>query len=811
MTKARSLDLVLSSGEIMKKMQLVSAYVVLYTTVLCVTLVPFTSSAESEFNLDFIRNIDGVDPSIFDLDTTSLPENPEYLKVIVNKKLIKEEIVQLNLVEGKLCAPEYWLDSDKFKVDYDSMEHVYVSDAQCFLLQEIEHSSIEYHRNLQKLTVSLPKIYEKDSAAQKEFDFGTMAIKLNYHVNAYKTEGQDTSTYLNLQPQLNFGTWSLQSQWNGSTDNRIQHQRTNLYRALPDIESELYVGELTNYPEHSSSFNFKGFSLGTDSSIRDWGSNIYAPELRGIAQTAALVSVYQNGEMLSQFSVTPGPFMYNNYTPTGNGDITLEIKETNGEVQTKVFPVAVLPNMLRSGISNYHFSIGSRDTGDKPMFLNMNYITGLSSATASASTILSPGYGSLGFGFSKPMLGYGSITLNANLSYAQLQLLNDDWKFGSSINVKYAKRVSQYTDVQLIGYHYADRDYIDFANYSYKSQIYDNKLRKQRYEFVVNNSFKGFSIRGSGWAQNYWDHGDFERGINLSLSSRFKRVSYSVNLDLQDNQYGSETSIGLNLAMPLGGRSFISNSFYYRKQSNEYANNVNYTSAINDRFNYGVDLRTSKDSEQLSARASYRHNLVNLGATVSHGNDSTALSASASGSVVALPKQKKLLFSNQKSTTLAVVNVEGIENIKLSRGGVSTNSQGLGAAPLSANRDNRVSINSSNVTEDIELYDPVAHVRPVKRSVHYLDFDYRKVNLYIFRLLDSQGNVLPFGSKIRISNATGTALSFVSNDGVTQLTLDNTIENKVFFADINGQSCRFNLNTVQSYQVGETLENVKCI
>ncbi|MDP0612597.1 fimbria/pilus outer membrane usher protein, partial [Klebsiella pneumoniae] len=89
----------------------------------------------------------------------------------------------------------------------------------------------------------------------------------------------------------------------------------------------------------------------------------YAPEIRGVAQSNALVTVRQNGSIIYQTSVPPGPFILNDVYPSGYGnDLNVTVKEADGSESTFSVPYSSLAQLLRPGFTRYQVAAGKSDT-----------------------------------------------------------------------------------------------------------------------------------------------------------------------------------------------------------------------------------------------------------------------------------------------------------------------------------------------------------------------------------------------------------------------------------------------------------------
>ncbi|MEX5990427.1 fimbria/pilus outer membrane usher protein [Providencia hangzhouensis] len=68
------------------------------------------------------------------------------------------------------------------------------------------------------------------------------------------------------------------------------------------------------------SISLRGAKIATDDNMYPDGMSTYAPEIRGIAQSNALVTVTQNNSIIYQTTVAPGPFSLTDVYPSGYGN-----------------------------------------------------------------------------------------------------------------------------------------------------------------------------------------------------------------------------------------------------------------------------------------------------------------------------------------------------------------------------------------------------------------------------------------------------------------------------------------------------------
>ncbi|MGY6409387.1 fimbria/pilus outer membrane usher protein, partial [Proteus mirabilis] len=75
----------------------------------------------------------------------------------------------------------------------------------------------------------------------------------------------------------------------------------------------------------------------------------YAPEIHGIANTNAKVTVTQNGRLIYEKTVPAGPFVINHLKNTVQGQLDVRVEEQNGKINEFQVQTTNLPYMTRTG------------------------------------------------------------------------------------------------------------------------------------------------------------------------------------------------------------------------------------------------------------------------------------------------------------------------------------------------------------------------------------------------------------------------------------------------------------------------------
>ncbi len=81
--------------------------------------------------------------------------------------------------------------------------------------------------------------------------------------------------------------------------------------------------------------------------------------MRGIAKSRAQVTIKQNGYVIYQTYMPPGPFEISDLNPTSSaGDLEVTIKESDNSETVYTVPYAAVPILQREGHLKYSTTVG---------------------------------------------------------------------------------------------------------------------------------------------------------------------------------------------------------------------------------------------------------------------------------------------------------------------------------------------------------------------------------------------------------------------------------------------------------------------
>ena len=215
----------------------------------------------------------------------------------------------------------------------------------------------------------------------------------DYNVNAQSSSlkgKRSDSLGLNGTLGVNLGAWRLRADMQGRTE-RSSDQATQraftwnryyAYRAIAPLRSRLTVGEDYLSSSLFDSFSYAGVNLASDDNMLPPNLRGYAPEVTGVANSNARVTVTQQGRVLYETQVAAGPFRIQDINNAVSGKLDVRVEELDGSVQEYQMDTANIPYLTRPGSVRYKLTAGrpSNDehSVDGPLFAAGEFSWGVS-------------------------------------------------------------------------------------------------------------------------------------------------------------------------------------------------------------------------------------------------------------------------------------------------------------------------------------------------------------------------------------------------------------------------------------------------
>ncbi|ELH7693714.1 fimbria/pilus outer membrane usher protein [Salmonella enterica] len=260
-------------------------------------------------------------------------------------------------------------------------------------------------------------------------------------------------------------------------------------------------------------------------------------------------------------------------------------------------------------------------------------------------------------------------------------------------------------------------------------------------------------------------------GVSLSRNNSMKPGNLGYT-PVSRNMNGENTwsaSASVSVPFTLFERKYSSSTTVSTGKDGGTGVSTGLSGALNDRFSYGLGGGRDSDGGVSSyLNAAYSGDRANLNGTVNHSSGSgTSGSVSASGSVLAVPAARDIMFSRTTGDTVAVVSVKDTPGVKVMSGNETSDSDGNLVVPLNSYDWNTVTIDAGTLPLDTELSTTSRKVVPTDRAVVWMPFDALKVHRYLLQVRMPDGAFVPGGTWARDSN--NTPLGFVANNGVLMI------------------------------------------
>lgn len=625
------------------------------------------------------------------------------------------------------------------------------------------------------------------------WDRGITAGYLGYHLNALDSETRSgrgnerrRSAYVGLDAGLNMRGWQLRHRsnvsWFEGDGVDVRNIATYLQRPLPHRGSMLVIGDTHTGGELFDSVPYRGVSLASDERMLPDSLRGYAPVVRGIAESRALVEVRQNGQLLHSVGVAPGAFVIDDLFPSGyGGDLDVLIIEADGRKRPFKVPYGSVTQMIRPGSSRYSLTAGRvRDPllVDEPGLLQWTYQRGVSNGlTLYGGMAGSQGYGSVLYGAGvSTRLGAFSL----DVTQARTELEHAGRFTGASTRLSYSNMLDA-TDTRftLAAYRYSTAGFFGLHD---ALQARDRLGRadepspqgrtRSRFQLTLSQplaeGWGTFNLTGS--LSDFWDLRGSAQYYQVGYSNSFRRVGVGLSaVRSAHSQSTPDTQYLLSFSVPLGqGSRAVSlngDASVDSRGDRQSGLGITGTWGANDRIRYGASLSNGENGGSVaSAHVDLVTSASTLGASYSHASDYRQATLSASGSLVVHPGG--VTATPQRGETMVIVHAPSARDANVQNiPGVQLNARGYAVVPsVSPYRLNTVTLDPRGMSHEVELQDSSRTIAPVAGAISLLRFETRTGQALLVNARRASGEPLPFGA--RVLDADGQRVGVVGQGGL---------------------------------------------
>ena len=654
------------------------------------------------------------------------------------------------------------------------------------------------------LDITVPQAWlrysDENWTPPEQWDSGVKGILLDYNLVGtvrHNANNMGSERYLssNGTTGFNLGAWRYRADYRYYRQQSRSTQRDQFsweqyyaYRPLPMMSADLRLGEMFSGSNLFDSYRFTGITLENNDNMLPPSLRGYAPEVRGIAQSNARVTITQNGRVIRETTVPAGPFAIQDLRSGISGTLDVAVTEEDGSVSRFQTEAANLPFLTRPGHVQYKLSVGRPSNTDHhfqgPIFSSAEASWGLSDSwSVYGGSLLSESYQSWATGVGKNLYLLGALSADVTQSRASLPQ-ESSTLLGHSFSLNWSKLFESIdSQVNFAGYRFSEKTFMSMPQFlSALNHDYSQQNEKERYTITVSKNFasqgnntllSGVSTHLTYTHSTFWNVAKQDR-YGLSLNKYFdvgEIRGVTANLSAYKTTYNQRTddSVYLGFSIPLRERERVSYS------ASSFNNNVNQTLTYSN--NRGPDSNWSLATRYNNEENSYLSGNYNHQASTTDANISMAwqqsrytfLSGSLRGGITATEHGVAAHPPGRYGGTRIMVDTDGQPGVSFSQSRVITNQSGLAViANTSSYYDVSTRIDLQKLPKNIEATTTVLQGTLTEGAIGYRKFNVVSGEKVLATITLENGQSPPFSSRVR--NSQGHDVAMVADQGVAYIT-----------------------------------------
>lgn len=633
------------------------------------------------------------------------------------------------------------------------------------------------------LKISVPQAYLEYSAPNwdppSRWDEGVAGLLFDYSFNAlqnhtiHSKSADSTSLSGSGTVGANLGPWRLRADWQasryasgGSTTQDMGWSRFYLYRALPKMGAKLTLGESDLESGLFDSFRFLGASLITDDSMLPPNLQGYAPEVSGVARTNAKVTISQQGRVIYESQVAPGPFRIQELDSSISGTLDVKVEEQDGSVQSFQVDTANIPYLTRPGMVRYKLAAG-RPTdwnhhAEDETFATGEFSWGVSNGwSLFGGLVAAKNYDALALGVGRDLLSLGAISLDATESRATLP--DGETKTGGSYRLSYSKRFEEIDgQITFAGYRFSQRDFMSMSDYL-EARYEENSWRmtqgrqKELYTITVSKAFRDLNMNlyGNYSHRTYWDKPDNNR-YSLSLSKymdigSWKNISFSLTA-YRSEAWGVKDDGGyISISVPWSNGGSM--SYNAQTSTGGTTRTLGWYDTIDSNNAYSIQAGTGQGNKSVvSGYLTHNGDIANGTLSASYNEGSyRSVGLSLQGGMTATRHGAALHPGGFSGGTRLMIDTGDAGGVPLNSHGnlQRTNAFGIGVVSgINSYWRNAIGVDVNALGDDMEVGHPLTELTLTEGAIGYRKIDVLKGHkmMAVVRLAD--GSSPAFGATV---------------------------------------------------------------
>ncbi|SDB90901.1 fimbria/pilus outer membrane usher protein [Acinetobacter boissieri] len=673
----------------------------------------------------------------------------------------------------------------------------------CVEIQQwIKDASYEFNTSDLRLDVFIPQ-YAMQNNAQGYVDpaiwnRGINAGFISYNASAYQsrnslsTNKNNLNAFMSLTLGANIAGWQLrhnaQLQWSDTQQYAKKSfiytsNNTYLQKAFPQYRGVMTIGDSFTNGEVFDALSYRGLDFSSDDRMLPNSLQGYAPQIRGNAKTSSKIEIRQQGQLIYQTNVAPGPFEINDLYPTGfGGNIEVRVIEADGQIQKFNVPYSSVVQMLRPRMDRYSITLGKiRETGlgDGPYVVQGKYQRGINNyLTGYTGFQLANDYFSMIFG-SAIATPIGAISLDWTQANATL---NQKSLKGKSYRLSYSKLIAPTsTNLTLAAYHYSTENFYSLRDTALFNEFVGKGINtaavgKQRSQFQITlnqglpQKLGNMYIVGS-WS-DYWNRSQSSKQYQLGYNNNYKEITYGISATHRlINSIGaipkSDTEYLLSINFPLSMSKAVAN---VNATISEDSQSIGMSGMINDRLNYGASVSKQNNNNAYNINSSYKTDIATLATSYSAAPNYQQTMLSARGNIVL--HAGGLQFGPEQGQTMTIVYAPNAVGAKVNNlSGLRINKAGYAVLPyLTPYRINDVTLDPQDMSDQVELQESTQRIAPYAGSITQLNFNTKMGYAIYISAKRIDHSSLPFAAEV--FNSKGDAIGLVGQGSLVYLRSD---------------------------------------
>ncbi|WP_151745834.1 fimbria/pilus outer membrane usher protein [Acinetobacter soli] len=830
-------------------------------------------ASDTEFNVAFLQDVtDQVSIEAVKNGYSITPGTYDFSIFINGQKVGTRSVEFLKDEHNNVvpCLDQHLIDD--YSILFQSPSEKRQNAAGCYDLSAIPNATITTDTNAQKIDLSIPQInlqqYARGYVPVRLFNQGINALVLNYSLSSNYFNNKNTEDRYNnalfLNGGFNYGAWRYRNQ---SSLTQYSGQSTHWQTVSNKFERDLHtpipmrleLGDASSSNDVFDSINFRGVQLSSDTIQLPLGLQNYAPVIRGVAQTNALIEIRQNGYIIYTTNVDAGNFVINDlYAANQSGDLEVSIIESDGRIKKFVQPYSAVPNMVRAGQSKFQLTAGQYRDGTynnyHPYFAQLSYAYGLNNyLTPYTGAIAAQDYYAVATGLAVSMGNFGA--LSSDITYAQNTTAQGDKKEGGSLRFLYSKSLNSLgTNIRVVGYRYSTQNYYSLGDalqekaqwknglyeYTYddttasnNDQLSEEERRRYYYSSTYYNKRNQFQVsfnqslgqRGQVYATlaktDFWQKEFNQESWQVGYNHNYKGIFYGLYYQKTKSMFqSSDYNVGFNISIPLDRPMTIKKYDLISNTSYQYSGSTgsNTTTALSGNFLEDKNLNAQvqfgyaeqNNNNSVAFNTNYRGTKLNSSFGYTYSNQYQQASANINGGV--LVHSDGIIFGQQMYSNPIVIEAKGAEGVRVeNQAGLKVDKSGYAVISGStAYMRNRVALRAEDIGQNVNIDDPViSDIVPTKYAVVKVKFDVRS-GQSVLTTLSFNGKTVTTGASV-IDIKTQKNVGLVGLNGQAFLSGVSSGQTLlVKWGEDTTEQCQLTLPTLSNRQTGYDEINVSC-